>query len=121
MAHAETGTDAGAQGHREAHEEQTDTDCLLQRFLLSTAQAMESGLPLCLLMVDIDHFKHFNDTYGHLEGDALLKGLADVVRGTIRRSDAKPSYEVDIAWANGKLTEKVEFILMNSTDYGPMK
>jgi len=56
---------------------------------------------LSLLILDVDDFKRFNDTYGHLEGDTLLKGLADVIRGTIRRSDAKPSYEVDIACRYG--------------------
>jgi len=56
---------------------------------------------LSLLILDVDNFKRFNDTYGHLEGDALLRGLAEVIRGTIRRSDAKPSYEVDIACRYG--------------------
>jgi len=56
---------------------------------------------LSLLILDVDDFKRFNDTYGHVEGDTLLKGLAEVIRGTIRRSDAKPSYEVDIACRYG--------------------
>jgi len=64
-------------------------------------RAKRYGRTLSLLILDVDDFKRFNDTYGHLEGDALLRGLADVIRGTIRRSDAKPSYEVDIACRYG--------------------
>jgi len=64
-------------------------------------RATRYGRTLSLLILDVDDFKRYNDTYGHLEGDALLRSLADVIRGTIRRSDAKPSYEVDIACRYG--------------------
>jgi diguanylate cyclase (GGDEF)-like protein len=40
---------------------------------------------LGLLMLDIDHFKHFNDTYGHLGGDACLKAVAAVIHQAMRR------------------------------------
>ncbi|MCG8545359.1 MAG: diguanylate cyclase [Alphaproteobacteria bacterium] len=36
-------------------------------------EAMENGTPLCLLMCDIDHFKNFNDTHGHITGDHVLR------------------------------------------------
>ncbi len=40
---------------------------------------------LSVIMIDIDFFKKVNDTYGHLAGDCVLKGLTDVVTGCIRR------------------------------------
>lgn len=41
--------------------------------------------PLALVFVDVDHFKPFNDTYGHLEGDAVLGRVGGCLRGCLRR------------------------------------
>jgi diguanylate cyclase (GGDEF)-like protein len=43
--------------------------------------------PFTLLMIDVDHFKHYNDTFGHLAGDQVLKALAGVLSGAIRTVD----------------------------------
>lgn len=48
-------------------------------------QALRAGEPISLLMIDIDHFKQFNDTYGHLAGDEVLKTVAQAVRQTFLR------------------------------------
>jgi diguanylate cyclase len=43
-------------------------------------EARASGAPLCLIMCDIDHFKRFNDTWGHLVGDHVIRYIAGVLR-----------------------------------------
>jgi len=43
--------------------------------------------PLTLMMADLDHFKHVNDRYGHPAGDAVLRGVSEQLRSTLRASD----------------------------------
>jgi two-component system cell cycle response regulator len=45
------------------------------------------GTPTGVLMLDVDHFKHVNDTHGHDGGDAVLTGIAALLRGAARRND----------------------------------
>src|SRR5512141_2729378 len=51
---------------------------------------------LSLLIMDMDNFKQFNDRYGHLVGDQLLRVISSTIRSHIRYSTGKPSYELDI-------------------------
>ncbi len=48
-------------------------------------RAMRYGHPLSLIMADIDHFKNYNDTYGHLEGDGCLRKVATRLSQTLKR------------------------------------
>jgi diguanylate cyclase (GGDEF)-like protein len=48
----------------------------------------QRGTPFTVCMADLDHFKSVNDTHGHAAGDEVLKGFADVVRATLRPTDA---------------------------------
>jgi diguanylate cyclase len=57
----------------------------LEEFLTTAqAHAVESGTCLSALMIDIDHFKSFNDSYGHMFGDQVLKLMASALRESIR-------------------------------------
>ena len=47
-----------------------------------------TGVPLSLVMLDLDHFKEVNDTLGHQAGDDRLRALADAITATARRSDS---------------------------------
>ena len=50
-------------------------------------RAKETGRPLAVMMVDIDHFKSVNDTYGHASGDAVLLEVASRIRDNLRAMD----------------------------------
>lgn len=56
------------------------------------ALAHRTGLPLALLMIDVDHFKQVNDEYGHAAGDAVLVEIARVIGGCIRKQDTLGRY-----------------------------
>jgi diguanylate cyclase len=61
-------------------------------FRTSMIRAMENSEPLCAFMIDIDHFKKFNDTHGHLIGDQVLRLVARVLQDNVREGDLAARY-----------------------------
>jgi len=57
---------------------------LFQREL---TRVQQDSTPLCLMMIDIDHFKLFNDRYGHIAGDRILASVAKTIRDYLRPTD----------------------------------
>jgi diguanylate cyclase (GGDEF)-like protein len=56
------------------------------------ADAHATSKPLSIVMIDLDHFKQFNDTYGHLAGDEALKMASRVLNGALRPTDFAARY-----------------------------
>ena len=95
-----SGSDMEAQYHETIYK-MTIVDGLTgvnnKRFLMETLEreiprARRHQRPLTLVMFDIDHFKHINDTYGHLAGDYVLKELAQLVKARLRPDDVLGRY-----------------------------
>jgi diguanylate cyclase len=61
-------------------------------FRAAQAEAMEHGQPLSALLIDIDHFKRFNDTFGHGVGDQVLRLVAKALREKVRENDLPARY-----------------------------
>ena len=58
---------------------------------LEWRRALRNKKSLALIMADVDHFKLYNDSYGHLAGDDCLKKVAQTIAGTIRRAGDLPA------------------------------
>ena len=63
-----------------------------ERLCIEVDRARETGDQLCVVLFDIDHFKHFNDTNGHEEGNTVLSTLARLMKEVGRRGDILARY-----------------------------
>ena len=62
------------------------------RLKQEVANAKRNNKPLCCIMLDIDYFKHVNDTWGHSAGDCILKNVAKIVSKELREYDIASRY-----------------------------
>ena len=60
---------------------------LAEMFRVELARADRAKKPMALLVIDVDHFKEYNDLFGHLEGDAFLRFAASLLRKQLRATD----------------------------------
>jgi diguanylate cyclase (GGDEF)-like protein len=60
---------------------------LLERIEAETGRSRRNGRPLCLAILDVDHFKRVNDLHGHPAGDEVLRVLARRIKDSVRLSD----------------------------------
>jgi diguanylate cyclase (GGDEF)-like protein len=72
----------GLYNHRHFHE----------RLSLEAERSGRNGLPLSLLMIDVDHFKHYNDQHGHPAGDEVLRQVARLLTDGRRANDLVARY-----------------------------
>ncbi|MFN8653114.1 MAG: GGDEF domain-containing protein, partial [Gemmatimonadales bacterium] len=63
-----------------------------ERVQAELSRARRYGEPVSLAMIDIDHFKKFNDTWGHAAGDVALRGVASAILTSVRQSDLLVRY-----------------------------
>jgi diguanylate cyclase (GGDEF)-like protein len=66
--------------------------CFDDTLAVSWQEARRTGSALGLIMIDIDHFKQYNDFYGHQSGDECLRRVAEQLRGAARTSDVVARY-----------------------------
>jgi diguanylate cyclase len=64
----------------------------MERFREELKRAFRYQFPLSVLMVDVDHFKSYNDKFGHLVGDKTLREVAQIIRDNVRRVDVIGRY-----------------------------
>ena len=60
---------------------------IMERLGEEFQKARRTNTPLAAIMLDLDHFKNINDTYGHPFGDVVLKTVAERVKGRLRAYD----------------------------------
>ncbi len=65
---------------------------LFERIEIEMAHALRSETPLSVAMIDLDHFKDYNDRYGHVAGDTVLRSIAAVLVSNIRGQDMVARY-----------------------------
>jgi len=97
-------------------------NAFLARFERQAREAVGLKNPLSLIMLDIDHFKMYNDRFGHLTGDEVLTNLCQVIRRNVKKSDligrwGGEEFVISLPHANGpqafRVAERIRTTLEN--------
>ena len=65
---------------------------LEKRLELERIRARQNGSSFSIILIDIDHFKRVNDTFGHLVGDSILRSIAKLLKSHLRKNDLAARY-----------------------------
>jgi two-component system, cell cycle response regulator len=96
---------------------------MLNHLGTEVAFALRHRSPLSLIMFDVDHFKHVNDTYGHLAGDAVLVKLSNLAQNSLRTEDVFCRYGGEefaiicrgiLSQQAGMLAERLRLVVQSS-------
>ncbi len=63
-----------------------------ERLHLMVSNVDQNGVGPCLVLIDIDHFKLINDTFGHLFGDAVIRSIGHLIKSTVKGQDVAARY-----------------------------
>ena len=63
-----------------------------ERMHLMLSNLEQDSVGLCLVLIDIDHFKQINDTFGHLFGDAVIRSIGHLIKSTVKGQDVAARY-----------------------------
>ncbi|MCI0476213.1 MAG: diguanylate cyclase [Anaerolineales bacterium] len=75
------------QARRDSLTQAYNHNYFLQRLAEQVARARTDQIPLALIMLDIDYFKEYNDTYGHVLGDRVLESIVQAIRAHVHATD----------------------------------
>jgi diguanylate cyclase (GGDEF)-like protein len=108
---AQTDSLTGLYNHRHFHE----------RLALEVERSGRNGLPMALFMIDVDHFKNYNDRHGHMSGDIVLREVSRRLEASVRIYDSVGRYggeEFVILMPNASMQDGYERVESWRQDFG---
>ncbi|KRT53941.1 GGDEF domain-containing protein [endosymbiont of Ridgeia piscesae] len=111
------------EAHRDSLTGLYNKKVLNQRLSQCIENSIESQTTLSVLMLDIDHFKHFNDSFGHLIGDEVIRRVAQTLQQRARKNDIAARYggeEFTLVLPNTSLEDAIKVAEMIRSTVGKL-